>query len=53
MQVGQGVVFELTRNGIRYRVFSSRQAAIQYLAAALDLDPKSTWELNEVFMSRV
>ncbi len=53
MQVGQGVVYELTRNGIRYRVFSSRQSAIQYLAAALDLDPKSSWALNEVFMNCV
>ena len=48
MRVNQTLVFEVLRNGIRYRVFSARQAAVNYLAAALDLEPGSDWSIREV-----
>ena len=51
MYVNQTLVFELLRNGVRYRVFSARQTAINYLAAALDLDPGSSWQLREFCLS--
>lgn len=51
LQVKQTLVFEILRNGNRYRVFSARQTAVNYLAAALDLDPDSTWSLREVLLN--
>lgn len=52
MRVNQTLVFEVLRNGVRYRVFSARQSAVNYLAAALDLDPGSSWSLREVYFSK-
>lgn len=48
MRYRPSLVYEILRNGERYRVFSSRQTAISYLAAALDLDPVSDWQLRDV-----
>lgn len=52
MCVNQTLVYEIIRNGVRYRVFSARQTAVNYLSAALDLDPSSNWSLREVYLSK-
>lgn len=52
MRVCQTLLFEILRNGNRYRVFSAKQTAVAYLAAAMDLDPGSSWSIRELYCSK-
>lgn len=46
MYVGQDCVYVIMRDGKPFKHFGSKQTAINYISACLDLDPGSNWELS-------
>lgn len=45
MKFAQDFLYVIYRNGNRFRHFSTRQTALNYIAACWDLDPNSSWSL--------
>lgn len=45
MRVGQDYVYVVYRDGVPFRHLSSKQSALFYIAACLDLFPNSSWEM--------
>ena len=45
MKFGQDCVYVIMRDGKPFKHFGSKQVAVNYISACLDLDPGSSWSL--------
>ena len=51
MRVGQNCVYVIMRNGKPFKFLGSKQIAVNYIAACLDLDPGSVWKIREMVVT--
>lgn len=48
MRVGQSWIYEVLRNHVHYRSFSTEARAFEFFSIARELIPESKWELVKV-----